>query len=444
MSEWQSVTLGHLSTQRKGINYKSEDYGSRHSGHPFLTIKCFVKGGGYQPTGIKFYDGFSTKADHLHPGDILFSVTDLTRAGDIVGSPLKVPDFGEGKPALASMDCMRIEPVAGRCDKDFLYHLLMLSEVRRQMVAYSAGSTVLHLDTKKVPDIVVRIPVGTSVQRRVATILTSIDRAIEKTEALIEKYQQIKAGLMHDLFTRGVLPNSQLRPPRDQAPELYQKTAIGWIPQDWECERLGSILLKSGGYLQTGPFGSQLHADEYQNEGIPVVMPQDINDGLIGTTSIARISGVRAKTLSRHSLKVGDIIIARRGELSRAAAVGNDEADWICGTGCFLLRLGRTDLNHFFFSHAYRHDLIQRQIAGMQVGTTMPSLNNNVMSRVLFPLPKPAEQNEISRRLDVTEKKICSLQYHGRKLQQQKFGLMLDLLTGKVPVKVGAGETANG
>jgi type I restriction enzyme, S subunit len=117
---------------------------------------------------------------------------------------------------------------------------------------------------------------------------------------------------MHDLFARGVLPNGQLRPPRSEAPELYQETAIGWIPREWDCERLGSILLKSGGYLQTGPFGSQLHADEYQNEGVPVVMPQDINDGLIGITSIARISPARAKSLSRHSLKVGDIIIARR------------------------------------------------------------------------------------------------------------------------------------
>ena len=272
-------------------------------------------------------------------------------------------------------------------------------------------------------------------QEKIATILTSIDTAIEKTEALIEKYLQIKAGLMQDLFTRGVLPNGQLRPHRDQAPELYQETAIGWIPKDWECEMLGSILSKSGGYLQTGPFGSQLHAHEYQNEGVPVVMPQDINDGLIGTAFISRISLARAKLLARHYLKVGDIIIARRGELSRAAAVNESEADWICGTGCFLLRLGKTNLNHFFFSQVYRHDIIQRQVAGMQVGSTMPSLNNNVMSRLFFPFPDSDEQTQISNRLNVAEEKICSLQNHAKKLQQQKLGLMQDLLTGKVPVK---------
>jgi type I restriction enzyme S subunit len=80
----------------------------------------------------------------------------------------------------------------------------------------------------------------------------------------------------------------------------------------------------------------------------------------------------------------------------------------------------------------------------MQVGTTMPSLNNNVMSRVFFPFPKISEQNEISRRLDATEKEICSLQGHAEKLRAQKLGLMQDLLTGKVPAKVGADGTAHG
>lgn len=165
-------------------------------------------------------------------------------------------------------------------------------------------------------------------------------------------------------------------------------------------------------------------------------MPQDINEGKIGTESIARISEKRALSLAKHQLKIGDIIIARRGELSRAAAVSEDEQGWLCGTGCFLLRLGRTDLNHSFFSHIYRYDYIQRQIAGTQVGTTMPSLNNSVMGRVFFPCPTPNEQKEISTRLSNAEAEVSNLRNHAQKLKLQKLGLMQDLLTGKVQVKV--------
>jgi type I restriction enzyme S subunit len=320
-------------------------------------------------------------------------------------------------------------------DAYFLLCAILSDAVAGQIERFAVGSNYPAINSSDVRRL--RLPsFSLRTQQKISGIFTSIDTAIEKTEALIEKYQQIKAGLMHDLFTRGVLPNGQLRPPREQAPALYQETVIGWIPRDWRISRLEKILRDSGGHLQTGPFGSQLHAHEYQSEGVPVVMPQDINDGRIETDSIARISEKRAFSLAKHQLRVGDIIIARRGELSRAAAVSGTEQGWLCGTGCFLLRLGRTDLNHFFFSHVYRYDYIQRQIAGTQVGTTMPSLNNSVMGRVFFPCPTPEEQAEISARLSRSEREINSLKAHAEKLRRQKLGLMQDLLTGKVEVKV--------
>ena len=79
-----------------------------------------------------------------------------------------------------------------------------------------------------------KVPADYGHQEKIARILQTIDQTIEKTEALIEKYQHIKAGLMHDLFTRGIGADGKLRPPHEQAPELYQQTPIGWIPKEWE------------------------------------------------------------------------------------------------------------------------------------------------------------------------------------------------------------------
>jgi type I restriction enzyme S subunit len=198
--------------------------------------------------------------------------------------------------------------------------------------------------------------------------------------------------------------------------------------------RLGAILKKCGGYLQTGPFGSQLHAHEYQQEGVPVVMPQDINEGLISTDQIARIFEQRAEELARHRMRVGDVVIARRGDLSRAAAINDSQEGWVCGTGCFLLRLGRGELRADFASALYRYDFIQRQIEGMAVGTTMPSLNNSVMERLYFPFCNHDEQTRIIERLTSNDAFLLNSQTHLAKLRQQKQGLMQDLLTGRVPV----------
>ena len=273
-------------------------------------------------------------------------------------------------------------------------------------------------------------------QDHIAEILSTVDETIEQTEALIAKYQQIKAGLMHDLFTRGVTPDGRLRPTYEQAPHFYKESPLGWIPKEWEVRRLGVILKEFGGYLQTGPFGSQLHAHEYEHEGVPVVMPQDINDGIISIDQIARIVERKAEELSRHRMRVGDIVIARRGELSRAAAIDDSHEGWLCGTGCFLLRLGRNALHPDFAACIYRHDLIQRQIAGVAVGTTMPSLNNTVMERLFFPLCDPEEQVRITERLDNLDQLLQLTQSRVAKLRHQKQGLMSDLLTGRVRVKV--------
>ena len=428
MSEWKALTLGHLSTQRKGINYKSEDYGDEHSGHPFITIKCFVKGGGYEPTGIKFYDGFSTKADHLSPGDLLFSVTDLTRAGDIVGSPLRVPDFGSTKPALASMDCMRIEPIANRCNKRFLYHRLMLSDVRRQMVAYAAGSTVLHLDTKKVPSITVRIPVDVNLQSRIADVLDGIDTAIEKTEALIAKYQQIKTGLMYDLFTRGVLPNGQLRPPREQAPELYQETAIGWIPREWSLISIGTAF-----DIQ---LGKMLNQDAKTGKSsFPYVGNRSVQWDRVDLDALEEMDFSPAER-EKFSLKSGDLLVCEGGDVGRTAI-------WDCPLeNCYYqkaihrLRPKGNQVKPRFMLRFMWYAKNTGHFDNYTSQTSIAHLTQEKLASVPMAAPSIDEQDRLIARFDGIDSILDREQDFLANLRQQKTGLMHDLLTGKVLVTI--------
>ncbi len=322
-----------------------------------------------------------------------------------------------------------------KIDQRFAFYIFQSYLFRRFIDTKQTGSTLSGLPQRLFEQFKVPLP-PIDQQGQISEILSTVDGAIEQTEALIEKYQQIKLGLMHDLFTRGVTPDGHLRPTHTQAPHLYKESPLGWIPKEWEVRRLGAILKQCGGYLQTGPFGSQLHAREYQREGVPVVMPQDIYDGIISTEQIARIVAHKAEELFRHRMRVGDVVIARRGELSRAAAIAESHEGWLCGTGCFLLRLGRSALHSDFASCVYRHDLIQRQIAGMAVGTTMPSLNNAVMERLFFPYCDSEEQSRITERLGNFDQFLWYIQNQASKLRQQKHGLMHDLLTGRVRVKV--------
>ena len=118
----------------------------------------------------------------------------------------------------------------------FLFY--QTQRLKGEFERYAAGSTFPEINKRDAARVVIPHPSSKQAQKKIATILTATDTAIEKTEALIAKYQQIKAGLMHDLFTRGVQPSGQLRPPRSEAPEMYQETAIGWVPQEWKVSGL--------------------------------------------------------------------------------------------------------------------------------------------------------------------------------------------------------------
>ena len=132
---------------------------------------------------------------------------------------------------------------------------------------------------------------------------------IANTEALIQKYQQIKAGLMHDLFTRGITSDGQLRPPREKAPELYKETAIGWIPKEWKAKDLGSACdWYSGG---TPSRGNQ----EWWEGKIPWLSPKDMKSFDLGdteehVTKIAAMFGSRLMPPATVFIVIRGMILA--------------------------------------------------------------------------------------------------------------------------------------
>jgi len=83
---------------------------------------------------------------------------------------------------------------------------------------------------------------------------------------------------------------------------------FGKLPAGWDYRTLGEVCAEGGGGVQTGPFGSQLHAADYVPVGIPSIMPQNIGDNRISSDGIARITPDDAERLSKYRVKPGDIV----------------------------------------------------------------------------------------------------------------------------------------
>ena len=187
---------------------------------------------------------------------------------------------------------------------------------------------------------------------------------------------------------------------------MENEELFGSIPSGWKFKTLGAVCAEGGGDIQTGPFGSQLHAADYVPVGIPSIMPQNIGDNRIHEEGIARITPEDAQRLSRYLVRVGDIVCSRRGDVERRALVRAHEDGWLCGTGCLRVRLGERGADPKFVSHYLGHPSVREWIVRHAHGATMPNLNTSILGACPFLEPPIEEQRAIAHILGTLDDKI--------------------------------------
>ena len=172
---------------------------------------------------------------------------------------------------------------------------------------------------------------------------------------------------------------------------------------NWDSVPLGDKVKSGGGKIHTGPFGSQLHASDYVEVGIPCIMPANMVNNRVDLSSIAHISDEDAKRLSKYIVEEGDIVYSRRGDVTLKALITEKEEGYFCGTGCLLLRPG-AEIDSNYLTYYLSTKTIQDWIKQQAVGATMPNLNTGILSSVPFSSPDAIEQQariaEILRNLD--------------------------------------------
>lgn len=178
---------------------------------------------------------------------------------------------------------------------------------------------------------------------------------------------------------------------------------------DWKATTIGALIDTVGGELQTGPFGSQLHAHDYAENGAVRVVPTSaIGRRRIDGSDVPRISSAKAAELSRHRLKAGDILFARRGVQAAglSALVAPEQEGWLCGTGAIRLRVPGRLVDHSFLSFALSTEATYEWIRQHAIGATMPNLNESVVRGIPIRLPPLDEQRRIAAVLGSIDDKI--------------------------------------
>jgi type I restriction enzyme, S subunit len=385
---------------------------------------------GYITNDLPFMDASASTIEvdrfRVECGDVM--LTKDSETPDDIGIPAVVVD--EIQSLVCGYHLALIRPNHEQIDSVYLAKQLGSKATARYYSRLANGSTRYGLSSSSIGCTSIPLP-PLPQQRRIAEILSSVDEAIEHTEGLIAKYQQIKAGLMHDLFTRGVTPDGHLRPTRAEAPHLYKESSLGWLPKEWEISQLREVTGKIADRDHTTP--------QYVDDGVLMVSPTNLmDDEGIDFLACRRIPlKDHLINLRKTDIQPGDLILHRIGAgLGAVRIVTDNMPEFSILHSMAVVRPLQSKVDPEFLLWAFRSSSVQSQ---MDIGTQsigVPDLGLDKIGALVFPVAPKGEQVVIAQSLAANSNCIDAERRHCSKLKELKAGLMQDLLTGRVRVKV--------
>jgi len=149
--------------------------------------------------------------------------------------------------------------------------------------------------------------------------------------------------------------------------------------------------------LQTGPFGTQLKASDYVEDGTPVINVRNVGFGDIRAENLEYLDEPMVEKLSAHLLKKGDIVFGRKGAVERHAFIGGIGEGWIQGSDCLRLRISSERINNRFVSYYFKTQSHQDWMQALcSFGATMASLNQDIVKLITLPFPPKEIQDKVA------------------------------------------------
>ena len=341
-----------------------------------------------------------------------------------------------GRVAIAAIPLFTNEAIAGLSPtgltRDFLFHGLQGWDLLQGVDQAIKGAT---LNKQKLKKILFEYPESEGEQAKIAEVLSTVDQAIEETEALIAKQQRIKTGLMQDLLTRGIDEHGNLR---SQQTHEFNDSPLGRIPVEWDVTLLDSLAVRGSGHTPNK------QRPAYWNGGIKWVSLADSRklDDLYISDTDKEISELGLKNSSAVLHPAGTVILSRDAGVGKSAILAHEMA---VSQHFMAWRCKPTKLDNIYLYYWLQRD--KPKFEGIASGSTIVTIGLQFFRAYSIAAPREVdEQIAISTKLKNADSAIVQTTLHSRKLRRLKTALMQDLLTGNRRVTAlleqGEGATA--
>src|ERR1019366_4280793 len=297
MLDWRTAQLGEIADIRVSNVDKKSVAGER----PVRLCNYMdVYENDYIDAGHPFMEATASPAEterfKLQKGDVL--ITKDSETPDDIGIPAVIAE--EVQNLVCGYHLALIRPRRDKVDLVYLAKQLSSVAAISHFSRRASGSTRYGLSISAIASI--SIPLAPMhEQKRIAEILSTLDSAIEQTKAVIEKQQQVKSGMMHDLFTRGLSSNGAFRAPPGDTRHHNHHPVLGWIPKDWSGAPVASF--------DTVTLGRQRSPDQHSGRWTtPYLRVANVFDGFIDYSDVLEMDFTPAER-NVFALKPGDILL---------------------------------------------------------------------------------------------------------------------------------------
>jgi type I restriction enzyme S subunit len=405
--EWDEKTLLDAAGMKKdlivagpfGSNLKVSDY--RDEGIPIIRLQN-IDYGKFIDKEIKYISPEKARELAYHSfraGDLV-----LAKLGEPIGKTCIVPDYFQDGVVVA--DVVRIRVANGLADKKFIMYSLNSVATKNQLINGTIGSTRPRVNLDQIRDIRISVP-PLNEQRKIAAILTSVDAVIEQTDTIIAQTERMKKGLMQELFTKG----------NDEWPS-------------YKLEELTGIVTKG-----TTPTTYGYH---FTNSGINFIKIESLSDqGDLISENLAHIDEETNFALRRSILQENDILFSIAGALGRVYVVTRDVLPANTNQALSIIRINNDStilvnyLKYFLMGPSIRHVIKSIYSQSAQSNLSLEQVRN-----FLIKVPPLLEQKKVIAILSTIDANLSIEKEFRIRLDRIKNGLMQDLLTGRIRVKV--------
>ncbi|AVH17385.1 restriction endonuclease subunit S [Enterobacter sp. SGAir0187] len=454
-NKWPVVTLSEYITIKHGYAFKGEYFHSSETENILVTPGNFCIGGGFKIERLKYYLGPIQKEYLLKEGNLIVTMTDLSKDADTLGYPALIPSL-QGKKFLHNQRIGLIEFKNNHIYKDFLFYLLCGAEYRNHVLSGITGTTVKHTSPSKILSFTFNKP-PFEVQRLIASYLACLDKKITINKNINKIFEKISQSIFKSWFVdfdpvidnaldegnpipEALQSRAELRQKvrksvdfkplpadiRALFPAEFEETELGCVPKGWKISTAGDELVVKGGSTP-----STSNADFWENGTIHWTSPKDLagNDSKVLLDTSKKITELGLIKISSGLLPTDTVLMSSRAPIGYLALAKTPMA---INQGYIAIPSSKNLSPEYII---YWLENIMDDIKGMAGGTTFAEISKSAFKTINLVIPSKNIIAEFTRLAHQHFEKVVSNTRQITALTNLRDTLLPKLISGELSLE---------